>query len=197
MRRRRTVIRRSRSGGMAWAVLLTGIAVIGVAGAVWWMSGTPRGDGGALPSGERSGSVPPGEDLSIWFASPQEDALVLEKQRVPPQTSSAERAKTSLQALITGPKAGALRTLSADVSVRELFIDDRGTAYVDFTEALSRDHPGGTWSEMLTLRSILQTLAANVPELKRVQILIEGQTVDTLAGHVDIRRPLSTTWVTN
>jgi len=173
------------------------MAVIGVGGAVWWLSGLPWGGGVAVTSVERSGSVPPGEDLSIWFASSQEDALVLEKQRVPPQTSSAERAKTSLQALIAGPKTGALRTLSADVSIRELFIDDRGTAYVDFSEALSRDHPGGTWSEMLTLRSILQTLAANVPELKRVQILIEGQTVDTLAGHVDIRRPLSTTWVTN
>jgi spore germination protein GerM len=116
---------------------------------------------------------------------------------VPPQATPADRAKTSLQALIAGPKSGALRTLSADVNVRDLFIDDRGTAYVDFSEALSRGHPGGTWSEMLTLRSILQTLTANVPEVKQVQILIEGHTVDTLAGHVDVRRPLATAWVMN
>jgi hypothetical protein len=50
---------------------------------------------------------------------------------------------------------------------------------------------------MLTLRSIMQTLVANVPEVKRVQILIEGREVETLAGHVDIRRPLDTTWVMN
>ena len=48
---------------------------------------------------------------------------------------------------------------------------------------------------MLTLRSIMQTLVANVPEIKRVQILIEGR--GDLAGHMDIRRPLDTTWIIN
>src|SRR5687767_4898911 len=97
MQRRRTVVGRGRSTGTAWALLLTGMAVIGVGGAVWWLSGLPWDGRVAVTSVERSGSVPPGEDLSIWFASSQEDALMLEKQRVPPQTSSAERAKTSLQ----------------------------------------------------------------------------------------------------
>jgi spore germination protein GerM len=99
--------------------------------------------------------------------------------------------------LIAGPKGDALRTISAEVNIRELFLDNPGTAYVDFGEALSQTHPGGPWAEMLTLRSIMQTLVANVPEIKRVQILIEGREVETLAGHVDIRRPLDTTWVMN
>jgi hypothetical protein len=90
-----------------------------------------------------------------------------------------------------------LRTVSAEVKIREVFIDDQGTAYVDFSEALSQTHPGGPWAEMLTLRSIMQTLVANVPEIKRMQILIEGREVETLAGHIDIRRPLDTTWNIN
>ena len=166
MQRRRTGFRQGRSTGMVWALLLTGMVVLGVGGAVWWLSGLPWGGGVAVTSVERSGSVPPGEDLSIWFASSQEDALMLEKATCSLQTSSTERAKTSLQALIAGPKTGALRTLSADASVREVFIDDQGTAYVDFSEALSQTHPGGPWSEMLTLRSIMQTLVANVPEIE-------------------------------
>jgi hypothetical protein len=48
---------------------------------------------------------------------------------------------------------------------------------------------------MLTLRSIMQTLVTNVPEIKRVQILIGGREVETLAGHLDIRRPLDTSWI--
>jgi hypothetical protein len=43
----------------------------------------------------------------------------------------------------------------------------------------------------------MQTLVANVPEIKRVQILIEGREVETLAGHMDIRRPLDATWIIN
>jgi hypothetical protein len=31
---------------------------------------------------------------------------------------------------------------------------------------------------------------ANLPAIQRVQILIGGKEVDTLAGHVDLRRPL-------
>jgi spore germination protein GerM len=166
-------------------------------GAVWWLLDMPWHSRPRIGTAEQGGKIAPGEDLSIWFASPQEDALVLEKHRIPPAATPVERAKASLQALIAGPKTDALRTLSAAVQIREFFIDERGTAYVDFSEALSRDHPGGTWSEMLTIRSIMQTLVANVPEIKQVQILIEGHEADTLAGHVDIRRPFGTTWVMN
>ena len=30
----------------------------------------------------------------------------------------------------------------------------------------------------------------NLPAIKSVQILVDGQEVETLAGHVDLRRPL-------
>jgi spore germination protein GerM len=145
-----------------------------------------------------SGNAAPGVELTIWFASRQEDALVSEKHRVPPSPTAFDRAKASLQELIAGPKSdAAVRTIAAEVKIRELFIDNQGTAYIDFSQALSQTHPGGPWAEMLTLRSIMQTLVANVPEITRVQILIDGREVETLAGHVDIRRPLDTTWVMN
>jgi spore germination protein GerM len=186
-----------RSTGRGWGGLLAAILVVCAGGALWWLLDIPWRSRTAVDTMERGGNVTPGEEFTIWFASPQEDALVSETQRVLPNLTRVERAKASLQALITGPKSGALRTLSAEVKIRELFIDDRGTAYIDFNEALSRDHPGGTWSAMLTIRSIMQTLVANVPEIKQVQILIEGHAVDTLAGHLDIRRPIGTTSVMN
>ncbi len=189
------VRRRSRRGSWGW--LLAGILFVCAGGAAWWLLDMPGLSHSPLNTAEPGGKIAPGEDLSIWFASPQEDALVLEKHRIPPAATPVERAKASLQALIAGPKTDALRTLSAAVQVREFFIDERGTAYIDFSEALSRDHPGGAWSEMLTIRSIMQTLVGNVPEIKQVQILIEGHEADTLAGHVDIRRPFGTTWVMN
>jgi hypothetical protein len=37
----------------------------------------------------------------------------------------------------------------------------------------------------------VQTVTANLPPARRVQILIDGKEVDTLAGHVDLRRPLA------
>jgi spore germination protein GerM len=164
---------------------------------VWWLLDLPGRNRTAINTTERGGNAAPGEELSIWFASQQEDALVSEKRRVLPSATPVDRAKASLQELIAGPKSDALRTVSTEVKIREIFIDTQGTVYIDFSEALSRTHPGGPWAEMLTIRSIMQTLVTNVPGIKRMQILIEGREVDTLAGHLDIRRPLGTTWVMN
>jgi spore germination protein GerM len=194
-RRVRRVGAKSEAGTWGWIV--AGMLLVLLVGALWWLLGLPGSSRTSIDIGERGGNVPTGEELNIWFASREEDALVLERRPVAPSQTPVDRVRASLQELIAGPKGNALRTVSAEMKIREVFIDDQGTAYVDFSEALSRTHPGGTWAEMLTLRSIIQTLVANVPEIKRVQILIEGREVETLAGHMDIRRPLDATWIIN
>ena len=37
-----------------------------------------------------------------------------------------------------------------------------------------------------TVNSLVETLAINVPGIQRVNILVEGKTRDTLAGHADL-----------
>jgi hypothetical protein len=36
------------------------------------------------------------------------------------------------------------------------------------------------------VNSLVETLGVNVPGIQRVNILVEGQTRDTLAGHADL-----------
>jgi len=52
-------------------------------------------------------------------------------------------------------------------------------------------HPGGTVSELLTVYTIVNVVTANLPAITSVQVLVDGKEVDTLAGHVDLRRPLA------
>jgi hypothetical protein len=40
--------------------------------------------------------------------------------------------------------------------------------------------------EELTIASLIQTLAANIPGILRVKILVEGKERETLAGHADL-----------
>jgi hypothetical protein len=40
--------------------------------------------------------------------------------------------------------------------------------------------------EELTVASLIQTLAANIPGILRVKILVEGKQRETLAGHADL-----------
>ena len=45
--------------------------------------------------------------------------------------------------------------------------------------------------EILTVYSIIDSVVLNVPEIVRVAILVNGSPINTLNGHVDLRRPLS------
>ena len=75
-------------------------------------------------------------------------------------------------------------------TLRAIFITDRGDAYVDLSGTIVSGHPGGVTNELLTVYSIVNALTANLPAVSAVQILVDGKEVETLAGHVDLRRPL-------
>ena len=59
-----------------------------------------------------------------------------------------------------------------------------------YSGEVSKNHPGGSLDEILTVYAIVDALTDNLPAITAVQILIDGEEVDTLAGHVDLRRPL-------
>jgi hypothetical protein len=61
-----------------------------------------------------------------------------------------------------------------------------GTGIADFSEAMASSIPSGIASEQRAVDSITHTLAANVPQVMRLKILIHGQEVETLAGHLDL-----------
>ena len=64
-------------------------------------------------------------------------------------------------------------------------------AFLNFSKEISERHPGGSSAELQTIYSIVNTVTLNFPDIKKVQLLIEGKKVNTLAGHIDISFPLS------
>ena len=61
---------------------------------------------------------------------------------------------------------------------------------MDLSPEVASAHPGGSLNERLTIYTIVHSLTVNLPAIHAVQILVNGREVDTLAGHVDLRRPL-------
>jgi len=96
------------------------------------------------------------------------------------------RAKQVLNTLLAGPVNSDLRTLPADAALLAFYLLPDGTGVADFSEALGTSTPSGIQSEQRAVDSITRTLEANVPQIKRLKILIHGQEVDTLAGHLDL-----------
>ena len=78
----------------------------------------------------------------------------------------------------------------AGTKLRALFVTPKGEAYVDFSPELQKNHPGGTTNEILTVYALVNTLTSSLPAITGVQILVDGKEIDTLAGHLDLRRPL-------
>ncbi len=67
-------------------------------------------------------------------------------------------------------------------------IDDAGIAYVNFTRSLTKLHPGGSTAEMASINSLTNSLAENVPAIKKVKILVEGKEIISIKGHVSTQR---------
>jgi hypothetical protein len=61
-------------------------------------------------------------------------------------------------------------------------------AVIDLRSTFVNQHPSGVEVESLTLRSILGTLHANLPQIEQVRFLVDGQARETLAGHADLLR---------
>ena len=87
--------------------------------------------------------------------------------------------------------------IPAGTTLRDVFITERGDAFVDLSGDVAAKHPGGSLAEIFTVYTLVNALTVNLPAVTRVQILIDGKEVDTLAGHVDLRHPLakSLEWV--
>jgi hypothetical protein len=119
-----------------------------------------------------------------WAAGP--DSVAPVGIQLPLSADPVQRAKQVLQALIANPPTSEQRTLPADTQLLAFYVLADGTAVADFSDALSSETPSGILSEQLAVDSITQTLGSNVSELRELKILIHGQEVETLAGHLDL-----------
>jgi spore germination protein GerM len=129
-------------------------------------------------------------NVKLYFASNNSPLLQAEDRFVPYHDNLHDQAFEVLKELVKGPSGELTPTIPEGTLARDLFITKDGVAYADFSAALAANHIGGSLAEMNTVFSIVDTLTLNFPEIKRVQILIEDQAVDTLNGHLDLSRPL-------
>lgn len=138
----------------------------------------------AEPEGERKISV------RLYFESAIDDGLVPEERSVPLAGDLARQLQTVMEELVRGSTSGLLSTLPAETKVLEVFVSARGIAYVDLSPEARQAVAGGSKGELLAVYSIVNSVVANFPAIKKVQILVEDKPVPTLAGHVDLSRPL-------
>jgi spore germination protein GerM len=150
-----------------------------------------------LPMLTRPGQPVGLRSVVLYFAEPNAEGLVTERREIPVGAILEERVEATLRALIAGPdQQGALPVLPREAQVMQSFFDEEtGVLFVDFNTALVTQQPGGSTAEYYSLSALVRTLGANFPEVTAVQILVDGQPIDSLAGHFDTSKPLDVaTW---
>jgi hypothetical protein len=128
----------------------------------------------------------PNEMAVLFFPSLSERKLVAESRPVKWAPATADRVRQVLLALAEGPRQALGHPLAASTNVRAVFLTLEGTAYVDLSNDLLSSISPGIETESLAVYSIVDSITTNVPSVKRVKILIQGQEVETLEGHADL-----------
>ena len=117
--------------------------------------------------------------------------LTAEDETIFRSAQVVNRAKQILQKLQDGPHANAMfPSLPKDTKVQDIFISEEGIAFIDFSNAISTNHPGGLLNELTTIYSIVNSLTYNIEEIKQVKILVGGVEKETLAGHCLLLLPM-------
>ena len=175
-------------------------ACVALAAAITWglLSALPPRRG---PGAQRAGTTvtlptapqAPGRKIKAQLLYVSEDGTRLKgvEHDVPYAELPIDQAREILNAQIAPVASPLVSAIPPGTSLRALFIAPEGQAFVDLSPEVASAHPGGSVSELLTIYTVVHALTLNLPAVTSVQVLVDGKEVETLAGHVDLRRPLA------
>lgn len=162
-----------------------------------WLAEPPAVESGDPDTATPAPGTPGGDAVAriparLFFAT--EDGLRLAgvETEVPLAATPVDQARAIVEAqLAAQPAPPLLRTIPEGVTLRGVYVSERQELFIDLDATIRTAHPGGSMHEIHTVYTLVNAVLVNLPTLSGVQILIDGREVDTLAGHVDLRRPLA------
>ena len=166
-------------------VILLAVIIVAVYAISWWKAGEEKEFPGIQEVAEETRSV------TLYFAGRDADGLVAETREIPVREGIENETKAVLAALLAGPEdGGAVSAIPAGTRVLQVFwVEDTGTLYLDFNRGITMGD--GSTGEYYTISTIIRTIGANFPQAGRLQFLVEGYPVETLAGHYGVSKPLN------
>lgn len=183
-----------------WIVFAVGLS--GIVIGVWLvMAMLPRwlrsGGPGATVAAGAASSDTRRIHATLFYVSEDGTGLMPVNREVPLGPTPGEQARRIVEAQVQPAPAGMTAAIPAGTSVKAVYLTPGGVAFVDLSREIVSGHSGGSLDETLTVFAIVNALTVNLPDISAVQILVDGQEVDTIAGHVDLRHPLgkSMKWI--
>lgn len=117
--------------------------------------------------------------------------LAPEERAIPLPERDAVALSGLMQAWLAGPADPQRpRPFPSDTVLRGAYLLPNGDAVIDLGGAsLVAGWQAGSHEEIMAVYGVVQTLSANLSEVRRVRFLVGGQVIETLGGHLSIDRP--------
>ena len=165
-------------------VLLLAVVIIAVYVVKWRTAEEDEELPGVQEVAEETRSV------TLYFAGSDADGLVAETREIPVREGIENEAKAVMASLLAGPDDdNAVSAIPAGTRILQVFwVEDTETLYLDFNRGITTGD--GSTGEYYTITTIIRTIGANFPQAGRLQFLVEGYPVETLAGHYGVSKPL-------
>jgi hypothetical protein len=173
------------------AAFVLGLALALIAGGAlwWWLQGRA---GRAHPGPGAVETAGPTEKVTMELFFPAGEGLRTERRDLQVTAARKDRIRKIVAALLSGPvSGGAARPFPEGVMLGGVQLGEDGTAYLDLRWEGHADPPAsGSTEEMQRVYSLVDSLTANIPEVRQVVLLWNGVQRETFSGHLDTSRPL-------
>jgi germination protein M len=126
--------------------------------------------------------------INIYFAGKQAEKLIAEKRELNYENKTLP--ELAIEELIKGPKSPeSYKTIPEGTVLLSLKVEG-DLATIDFSKEFRDNHWGGSAGEIMTIYSVVNTLA-ELEGIDRVKFILEGKEIESLKGHLDLTKPIS------
>jgi hypothetical protein len=131
-------------------------------------------------------------EVVLFVADDSDGTLHRQTASVTLPEEPAKREREILRALVAQYQENAsTHPLGAGADITDVYLVNGKLAVVDANGIFADGHRSGILVEELTLASLAQTLAANLPGITSMKLLVDGKERPTLAGHAGLNEPYS------
>lgn len=137
-------------------------------------------------SSSQSGSKAQLVNIKVYYPDENATGLVAVEKSI---KDTGNKYQAAVEALMAGTdKKGLANVFPKKAKLLQVTVSGK-VAKVDFSRELQKNFVGGSTGEEMLVGSVVNTLT-EFPEIQKVQILVDGQEVETLSGHMDLSQPL-------
>ena len=144
------------------------------------------GSSSSSSSSSQSGSKAQLVNIKVYYPDENATGLVAVEKSI---KDTGNKYQAAVEALMAGTeKKGLANVFPKKAKLLQVTVSGK-VAKVDFSRELQKNFVGGSTGEEMLVGSVVNTLT-EFPEIQKVQILVDGQEVETLSGHMDLSQPL-------